>query len=1123
MFLNWWLVTRVVAAAVVDVVDYPPPEEFFLAYNGNDKLFTYGSAKPYASNVAIYFNGYKYPLGNTFRGPIYPSEPGSYQALVDICDTRYLTDSITVSNVSSSQLTLKSNTNTLNLANTSSNSLTSLLFNGVTYGLGSASNIFVNQNGTYKSFTQNPDIPASYFGNVVVNSNVSGTESYLAFHHGNFDNAYSDGSVTNALKNKRIYADTPVGTYTFGTLNSVVTTGTSTTYSWTPADILTADIAVVGGGGGGSSGTNSLVWGSGGGGGEVRTILEQELPISPVEVVVGAGGAAAPNAANQNGFNGTGSSFGTILTAGPGLAGLANGSGGDSGSGNAGAVRDGLRAGGGGGDAAAAIGGNGGDGTDIGATFGTEYGENGFFGGGGAGVNGSNGARFAGGLGGGADSPNPANSGNGVPGTPHTGGGGSERTSTVSAGTGGSGIVLLKTRFDKSKVIDNKIIFDSHDEKYFYKGSELYDVSSKLPSTEAVYDFHISDTGDYVILSKGVDEALLIKQTVTQINPTYTAPHQIVYDGVSGLYVDDTIETDYISYRSASDNKHIGCGVDKYRYILTRAGGSYKADVYTSNSLTLTNTLTIPTDADIPLYRYPPWKGDYNATLTNRNVNANNEIVVYGAEYGNGSYISRCNRLASLNTTTIWRAFNSDKRTGFENLAAVDGIITIDLPEPRVIGKYMLWALSDTNGRRPVSWVLQAYDGTSYIDIDTVTSSPILTSGSVFTPDIINQGIYRPFKSYRLSITALDGGTGIQLAEFELWGYEPFDLTFTDGFDVNFSNTATIAVGSSNTDVINAYTSSLDVSLSGNVNIDTSIQRLNTVVYSPSPFDHPGIMKKIYKTYEVKLHTIAFHYTDFSITDYGGKFKTVQEATYYGYVYPSSSSGVYSWGEVVVGTSNTTTATYEFTPGVSSMTVDVAVVGGGGSGSNGTNGLVYGSGGGGGQVRVFNSILLTDTTSTSVSVGAGGAPVPIPAGDNGNDGNSSSFGVGRIAIGGRGGDKDGTGGESGSGNAGGPRSGLRGGGGGGDAVAAGTDGNGGDGTDLSATFGTEYGENGFFGGGGAGHVPNVAFTGGLGGGADQPSHPSYQGVPGDPHTGGGGSERVTGDGGSGVVIIRRTS
>jgi hypothetical protein len=95
MFLsNWLLITKIVAASVVEEIDYPSPEDFFLAFDGTNTLFSYGGSKASASNVAIYYDGYQHEMGNAY--PVTLSEPGEYKARVDICGEKYLTEAVTV-------------------------------------------------------------------------------------------------------------------------------------------------------------------------------------------------------------------------------------------------------------------------------------------------------------------------------------------------------------------------------------------------------------------------------------------------------------------------------------------------------------------------------------------------------------------------------------------------------------------------------------------------------------------------------------------------------------------------------------------------------------------------------------------------------------------------------------------------------------------------------------------------------------------------------------------------------------------------------------------------------------------------------------------------------------------
>jgi hypothetical protein len=77
---------------------------------------------------------------------------------------------------------------------------------------------------------------------------MSGT---LAFHYGNFDNHYGDGTRASAAKNGRIYADTLTSEIPshYGTFTMSGTASGQTTYSWTPKAVGQADVLVIAGGG----------------------------------------------------------------------------------------------------------------------------------------------------------------------------------------------------------------------------------------------------------------------------------------------------------------------------------------------------------------------------------------------------------------------------------------------------------------------------------------------------------------------------------------------------------------------------------------------------------------------------------------------------------------------------------------------------------------------------------------------------------------------------------------------------------------------------------------------------------------------------------------------------------
>jgi hypothetical protein len=97
------------------------------------------------------------------------------------------------------------------------------------------------------------------------------------------------------------------------------------------------------------------------------------------------------------------------------------------------------------------------------------------------------------------------------------------------------------------------------------------------------------------------------------------------------------------------------------------------------------------------------------------------------------------------------------------------------------------------------------------------------------------------------------------------------------------------------------------------------------------------------------------------------------------------------------------------------------------------------------------------------------------------------------------------------------------GGAGGDGVYGGNSGSGGVGLDYSSTFGTTYGDDGWFSGGGAGAKGGTA-SGGKGGGGDGGDATGSSRVAAQAHTGGGGSggdgtTYPNSDGGSGIVLM----
>ena len=258
------------------------------------------------------------------------------------------------------------------------------------------------------------------------------------------------------------YAGTDINTQGNQTTHQIADTVSSTTYTFTPASTLTANVLMVAGGGGGGQ-TSGGSAGGGGAGGLVYTAGTSLAQGATKTIVVGNGGA--------NHINGNDTTF-TLLTTtfGGGRGATAGETGGNGGSGggtshhyptspgtgvsdqgNAGgnAGNNTYRNGGGGGGAggvggnastSSQLGGVGGIGLNYSNVFGSFYGESGWFAGGGAGCSQSTATPAVGGIGGGGYSSTSVSTANALSGQSHTGGGGGG-----AGGKGGSGIVLLQT------------------------------------------------------------------------------------------------------------------------------------------------------------------------------------------------------------------------------------------------------------------------------------------------------------------------------------------------------------------------------------------------------------------------------------------------------------------------------------------------------------------------------------------------------------------------------------------------------------------------------------------------------------------------------------------------------
>ena len=295
------------------------------------------------------------------------------------------------------------------------------------------------------------------------------TFTKVVFHYGSFDSVYGDADVNAAAAAGHVFDNTPAGTYPWGTITLPSTASNQTTYTWTLSGTITADVLMVAGGGGGGGS-------HGGGGGAGGLLFNESVSLSGQKTITvgngGVGGIGYANGALELGTNGVdttftnltttiggggggGDSAGTHRTGNNGASGGGSGyhgTGGSglSGQGYGGGSSNGDGASGGGGANGVGSGNTGNSGGNGGAgylsTFGSTYGDGGYFASGGGGSARSSNTQGVASLGGGSDGNNGSVKSDDA--QKHTGGGGggahyAGSTTALMGGSGGSGIVIV--------------------------------------------------------------------------------------------------------------------------------------------------------------------------------------------------------------------------------------------------------------------------------------------------------------------------------------------------------------------------------------------------------------------------------------------------------------------------------------------------------------------------------------------------------------------------------------------------------------------------------------------------------------------------------------------------------
>ena len=232
--------------------------------------------------------------------------------------------------------------NKLTFSGLESGSTSNVTFDGNTYSIGTASNVYIENTGTYEAESKGTTTFA-LTKNVVTgsvtykpSSTVDAGNFTLAFRHGS-------GTTDTSSNNCTLYSSLTAGEYDWGTVNSVSSTSTETTYNVTFGPMTNIEYLVLAGGGGGS---NDYPGGGGGGGGMLDG-TETNIPGNTYDIVVGDGGGTNTSGTDSSfhTFTAIGGGVGSVNTGGSGGSGGGGGRGNPGGTGVAGPPRQGYNGG----------------------------------------------------------------------------------------------------------------------------------------------------------------------------------------------------------------------------------------------------------------------------------------------------------------------------------------------------------------------------------------------------------------------------------------------------------------------------------------------------------------------------------------------------------------------------------------------------------------------------------------------------------------------------------------------------------------------------------------------------------------------------------------------------------
>lgn len=183
------------------------------------------------------------------------------------------------------------------------------------------------------------------------------------------------------------------------------------------------------------------------------------------------------------------------------------------------------------------------------------------------------------------------------------------------------------------------------------------------------------------------------------------------------------------------------------------------------------------------------------------------------------------------NTYAAWRAFDGSSSSTYwlTTNGTTTGWLSYQFPSSKIITQYGLYGSYGASNYFPKNWTFEAYDGSSWIVLETVTNY----SGNNYSSNITNTTAYT---TYRINITANQGATSVSVGEFFMGegNYSMVSSIAGGGFTLNSGVTVTCTAATAG--IIPGTATCLTYSGTGtatiNSNIGTSTSAVSTILFN---------------------------------------------------------------------------------------------------------------------------------------------------------------------------------------------------------------------------------------------------------------------------------------------------